>query len=94
MLTAVAVDTEVLGGVQAEAGLTEPMGVPGKTSSLVSENAQVVTDVGPPLPHEDDTTQTGRYQAPALKDDPELGALNSAVALLTRAELMSQNINS
>jgi hypothetical protein len=94
IFTAPAVDTDVLGDVHADEGLTELMGVPGSTLSSVSENAQVVTDDGPVPEHEDDTTQTGRYQAAALKDALPFGAAKSAVPELIRVEFTSQNMNS
>jgi hypothetical protein len=90
----VAVDTDVLGDAHAEAGFTELIGVPGSTSSLVSENAQVVTADGPPPEQEDATTQMGKYQAVALNGTPELGAVNVAVGVLASVELTSQNMNS
>jgi hypothetical protein len=94
IFTALAVETDVLGGTQAVEGLTEPMGVPGSTLSSVSEKAHVVTDVGPPPEQEDDTTQTGRYQAEAVNELPPAGALKSALAVLISVELTSQNMNS
>jgi hypothetical protein len=84
----------VLGVAHADEGLTELMGVPARTLSLVSEKAQVVTEEGPPPEHEDDTTQTGRYHAAALKEVPLPGAVKSAVPVLTSVEFTSQNINS
>ena len=49
---------------------------------------------GPPLEQEDDTTQTGRYQAEAVNELPPAGAVKSALAVLTSVELTSQNMNS
>jgi hypothetical protein len=93
ILTAVAVDTEVLGDVHAETGVTEAIGVPGSTVSFVRENAQVVTDVGPPE-HVDPTTQIGVYQAVALKVPPVAGTVNVAAAVVNGVALMSQNMSS
>ena len=89
-----AVETDVLGEVHAEAGLTELIGVSGRTWSVVSENAQVLTAEAPPLEQEEDTTQTGKYHADALNAAPELGAVNFAVSVLASVEFTSQNMNS
>ena len=72
--------------------MTELIGVPGRTLSFVSENAQVVTAEGPPP--EQGPTQIARYQAVALKGPPEVGTVNFAFSVLVRAALTSKNMNS
>jgi hypothetical protein len=83
----------VLGGVQAELGETDAIGVCGSTLSVVSENAHVVSEGGGhalvqlELP-------IGRYQAAAVKAVPPDGAVNVAVSVPIGAAWTFQNMNS
>jgi hypothetical protein len=70
------------------------MGASGSTSSLVSENAHVVTAEAPPPGHDDATTHTGRYQAVADGASYPKGTLNRAFSVGMSLESTFQNMNS